>query len=228
THFLVDVRPGPASSMDYNYYESPPVPLGDRLLMLLVHDTYGQELWVTDGTAAGTTLVRDLTPGPDHSSIRTLGERDGRELLLFDEALWRTDGTEAGRMPLADLRFPQWPSEPEALTAAGDLLYFNAWEGAFLRAAARSDGTASGTYFLSGESGAAIAEAFTSLADGTVIGATGVVYGAEKTVLWSSAGASVLPLTAVSFPCGHHFCGLGYLPPAAAHGAVFNKWSASA
>ena len=34
--------------------------------------TKGMELWVSDGTKTGTKLVKDINPGPDHSSpVRT-------------------------------------------------------------------------------------------------------------------------------------------------------------
>ncbi|MCM2278880.1 MAG: hypothetical protein NDJ89_12465 [Oligoflexia bacterium] len=61
----------------------------------------GRELWKTDGTEAGTLLVKDLLPGADSSSPLWLTSFNG--LLLFTaynasskRELWKSDGTEAG------------------------------------------------------------------------------------------------------------------------------------
>lgn len=66
------------------------------------------ELWVTDGTAAGTTMLKDIYPGSGGSSpaefavfdnklfFTANGETHGREL-------WVTDGTAAGTTLVTDL-----------------------------------------------------------------------------------------------------------------------------
>ncbi|WP_288374137.1 T9SS type A sorting domain-containing protein [Chryseobacterium culicis] len=62
---------------------------------------YGRELWKTDGTLAGTTLVKDIIPGP-YSSI-TFSEKlysfNNRIVFAardsnFNVGLWSTDGTD--------------------------------------------------------------------------------------------------------------------------------------
>lgn len=71
--------------------------------------THGEELWVTDGTAAGTKMVKDIYPGEFSSDVKyitrfndkvvfqaTANEDDGAEL-------WISDGTEGGTYMLADL-----------------------------------------------------------------------------------------------------------------------------
>lgn len=65
----------------------------------------GVELWTTDGTSAGTRLLRDLVPGSADSGpepIQWVGNR-----LLFStrtgttrDRLWVTDGTPAGTAPV--------------------------------------------------------------------------------------------------------------------------------
>src|SRR5438128_9153516 len=61
---------------------------------------YGVELWKSDGTFSGTTLVRDINLGSASSTPRFLTNANG---LLFFRAndefgteLWRSDGTSAG------------------------------------------------------------------------------------------------------------------------------------
>ncbi len=69
----------------------------------------GEELWVTDGTAAGTKMVKDIYPGPVSSNVSyitrfndkvvfaaTANEEDGSEL-------WISDGTESGTYMIVDL-----------------------------------------------------------------------------------------------------------------------------
>jgi ELWxxDGT repeat protein len=69
---------------------------------------HGTELWRSDGTAAGTSMVADLVPGAAGSSpglLRTFGTR-----MLFgtftgiDNGVWSSDGTAAGTVKI--LPFP--------------------------------------------------------------------------------------------------------------------------
>ena len=78
---------------------------GRRLFFHAADAAHGIELWTSDGTVAGTRLVRDLLPGPNDGGageLHALGSR-----LLFDgtgpsgRALWITDGTAAGTIELA-------------------------------------------------------------------------------------------------------------------------------
>jgi ELWxxDGT repeat protein len=77
--------------------------LGGRALFAGV-DHRGSELWETDGTGAGTRLVKDLCPGDCPSYPRGFGLFLGR--LLFTAAerdLWVTDGTAAGTTSLGTI-----------------------------------------------------------------------------------------------------------------------------
>jgi ELWxxDGT repeat protein len=67
----------------------------------------GTELWVTDGTTAGTTLVKDLTPGPASTAFYPESAISIGDAVLFLAGpgagpfqVWRTDGTTAGTIPL--------------------------------------------------------------------------------------------------------------------------------
>lgn len=110
----------------------------------------GSELWKTDGTEAGTAMVRDLTPGPDPSSLTFLGSVGNR--LYFRKyvgqtgELWSTDGSSAGTLKMMNLALGTTP----AAWPAQKLLYFvtnGTTTGAELW---RSDGTAAGTFRLRG------------------------------------------------------------------------------
>ncbi len=69
-------------------------------------DAGGEELWCSDGTAAGTRRVVDLRPGPDSSSPCSLVVAGDRVLFLATDGagvrgLWQTDGTAAGTRAVA-------------------------------------------------------------------------------------------------------------------------------
>lgn len=72
-----------------------------KLFMPVYHPSYGLELFSTDGTATGTSLVKDIYPGLWSNDIFGLTSYNGslyfaaREMTNGTE-LWTTDGTEAG------------------------------------------------------------------------------------------------------------------------------------
>jgi ELWxxDGT repeat protein len=62
---------------------------------------HGIELWKSDGTAAGTVMVKDINPGTASSSLAYFTNVDN--ILYFrandgttGNELWRSDGTSAG------------------------------------------------------------------------------------------------------------------------------------
>ncbi|MCA9093571.1 MAG: hypothetical protein KDA68_08805 [Planctomycetaceae bacterium] len=71
-------------------------------------ETTGVELWRTDGTQQGTSLVKDIVPGPGSSGPEGLTILKGY-LYFFatnsegDRQLYKTDGTEAGTVVAATL-----------------------------------------------------------------------------------------------------------------------------
>ncbi len=71
--------------------------VGDKVFFIAFRDGIGRELFVTDGTEAGTKLVMDANPGTGSTTIEFLGQLDG--FLIFasrnldGSAIWKTDGT---------------------------------------------------------------------------------------------------------------------------------------
>src|SRR5262245_26070056 len=55
---VLDINPGIASS-----YPSEVVAIGSTMYFSAYDDTHGRELWKSDGTVAGATLVKDIFPG---------------------------------------------------------------------------------------------------------------------------------------------------------------------
>jgi len=107
---------------------------GGRLWFAAYDSDHGIELWSSDGTPAGTAMVKDIIPGPDSSSPAWLTFAGGR--LFFSAAdgvhgieLWQSDGTAAGTRMVQDIAAFASSSAPAYLTVAGDRLYFSADDG---------------------------------------------------------------------------------------------------
>jgi ELWxxDGT repeat protein len=125
----------------------PMMAAGDRVFFNAFVPGRGNELWVSDGTAAGTQQV----PASMNSDVSvTLLGTVGTDVLFSGwpdggghPQLWKTDGTAAGTQVVrADVRFA-YP-----LATFGGAVYFvgdNATHGLELW---RSDGTAAGTYMV--------------------------------------------------------------------------------
>ena len=117
------------------------------------------ELWVSDGTEAGTYMVKDINPGITESSWPDyLTEVDG---IVYFEAydgthgseLWKSDGTDTGTVMVKDIypgsgTYYANNSSPSYLTEMDGILYFQADDGKHGRELWRSNGTEAGTYMV--------------------------------------------------------------------------------
>ncbi len=110
----------------------------------------GAELWKTDGTPAGTVLVKDINPGPANSSPGGFTEFNGAVYFAaFDgvegRVLWKTDGTAAGTMAVAP---GAGVGSPGFFTPFNNALYFQANDGIHGAELWKTDGTAAGTVMV--------------------------------------------------------------------------------
>src|SRR5262249_38861259 len=125
----------------------------------------GAGLWRSDGTAAGTTLVKSFGPG----GVVSLGmDVNGTLFFTADDGtsgneLWKSDGTTAGTTLVTDI-FPgtsrtydrygyylgEFPnsSNPSYFTNVNGTLFFTADDGAYSRGLWKSDGTEAGTVLV--------------------------------------------------------------------------------
>ncbi|MBK8595887.1 MAG: hypothetical protein IPN83_09925 [Holophagales bacterium] len=128
------------------------VPLGNRIVFWADDGVHGFEPWVTDGTFAGTSLVKDINPGLAESSIRagtaTLGSTlyfrasDG----VHGSELWKTDGTGPGTTLVRDIvQGFIGSTTTETIGAAGHEVFFVADDQASGRELWRTNGTEAGT-----------------------------------------------------------------------------------
>jgi ELWxxDGT repeat protein len=130
----------------------PLVAAGDSLYFVVNDATSGRELWKSDGTAAGTKLVRDITPGAGSTPIEWLmnvGER-----LYFTTTmnnghqLWSSDGTAGGTVQLATLPRESHQRLDFNFTTHNGHVYFTAGSDSTLPEKTslwRTDGTVAGT-----------------------------------------------------------------------------------
>src|SRR5207253_143470 len=126
---------------------------GGRWVFTATEPEHGKELWVTNGTAAGTMLLKDIYPGT-RSSFRSLPVAlspavNGRTYFAavssgedIDTELWTTDGTPAGTYRLKP-SLPNFGSRNFA--ALNGKVYFTAAGGLW-----ETDGTEAGTRMVGG------------------------------------------------------------------------------
>lgn len=129
---------------------------GNKLFFSAYDSLHGRELWCTDGTTAGTFMVKDINPG----SFNGIGDyftytayvMNGTLYFKGDDGifgweLWRSDGTVNGTYLVQDLTPGSSSSGFGYFTSANNILYFTGGTGSQLW---RSDGTTAGTYVLAG------------------------------------------------------------------------------
>lgn len=117
----------------------------------------GVELWVTDGTDAGTNLVKDINPGVAGSmpADRFLVLNNQMYFSAFTSAhgreLWKSDGTTAGTVMIKDIVPGTGGSNQENFfktTIAGNQVFFIAHTPGAGEELWRTDGTDPGTYLV--------------------------------------------------------------------------------
>jgi ELWxxDGT repeat protein len=155
TTLVKDIYTGSSFGFPNGSFPTNLTAVGNTLYFIANDGVNGIELWKSDGTAAGTTLVKDINPGANTSYASSL-TAVGNTLYFraYDEVngseLWKSDGTAAGTTLVKDI-YPGSTSGflngsfPEYLTPLGNTLYFVADDGVNGRELWKSDGTAAGT-----------------------------------------------------------------------------------
>lgn len=120
TQLVADIYPGIATNRydprsgekieDYPYSSFPYgfAKFNGKLYFRARDGENGDELWVTDGTTEGTTLVADINPGSSSSVPSDLAELDGKLYFRANDGengseLWVSDGTTEGTALVNDL-----------------------------------------------------------------------------------------------------------------------------
>ncbi len=159
--------------------------------------TNGVELWKSDGTEAGTVLVKDISAGSGNSFPQALTNVGGTLFFSAGDGsngieLWKSDGTTAGTVLVKDIRPEAQSSFPFHLTNVGGTLFFTADDGINGEELWKSDGTAAGTVLVknirAGSGGSFpinLSPLFTSVGGTLYFRATDGIHGVE---LWKTNG----------------------------------------
>lgn len=158
TTLLKDIYPGSADGDPYSNAGNFNVVNG--ILYFTANDgVNGRELWKTDGTSAGTVMVKDINPGASGSSVNfpvPIGSESMGNTLFFTvnnvtngTELWKTDGTNAGTVMVKDIN-PGAASTTfsKMFLGNGTHVFFIANDGTNGWELWRTDGTSGGTIIM--------------------------------------------------------------------------------
>ena len=167
-------------------------PVGTQLFFAAT-TANGRELWVTDGTTAGTTEVLDIVTGSTGSNPFSLTALGTLVLFTADDGvvgreLWKSDGTGAGTAMVADILPGSSGSNPTELVDLSGTLLFAAEGSIGNQELWTSDGTSAGTMLLTeiNTSGSATPRQLSVVGDTLYFWANNGATGLE---LWRTAGA---------------------------------------
>jgi len=151
TTLIKDINAGADSSLEYG--KTYATVLNNEIYFSAFTAAEGWELWKTNGTEAGTVLVKNINPGSVDSNPTELVTFGNYVYFSADDGtngieLWRTDGTSGGTVLVKNINSGIANGNPLGLTASGDYLYFSADDGSHGAELWRSDGTTSGTTLL--------------------------------------------------------------------------------
>lgn len=145
---LTDFDPAPATPSTI----SEMIPFNGAEYFVIDDRRHGADLWKTDGTTAGTIMVRDIAPGLPGSSPRNLRVL-GNQLLFFasdgvhGEELWKSNGTPAGTQLVTEVTPGPFSFGGTLLSSvvAGNWMYFSRITTNNSFDIWKTDGTAAGT-----------------------------------------------------------------------------------
>jgi ELWxxDGT repeat protein len=152
THRVTDTNPGPDSGYA-NYIQS----LGNKLMFIATDGVHDLQPWVSDGTAAGTHMVKRVNksggvipyPGGGQAiafkGMYYFVASDGSGPNSHGTELWRSDGTAAGTTLFKEFVPGPNGSTFSSFRVVGNQLFFSAYDGHGQELWV-TDGTRSGTH----------------------------------------------------------------------------------
>ena len=143
----IELDPGSAGSDPVSFQQLTP----ELVLFAATTEASGRELWKTDGTQAGTSMLKDLRPGSDSSHPHALTLVGDSVFFVANNSedvaqVWVSDGTEAGTQMLTN--FTGHLDPPRSFTALGDRLMFKTNTQSQGTELWTSDGTPEGTVMV--------------------------------------------------------------------------------
>ena len=202
SRMVADLRPGVGSGFPdvaptgSSVVTIPSAVVGTRIFFVADDGTRGSERWSSDGTEAGTQVVKDISPGQASSEPAGLTAWGGALYFAAEDAvhgreLWKSDGSEGGTLLVEDVYPGATGSDPSGFAAHGEWLLFSADDGSHGRELWRTNGTTAGTTLLADiQPGAPGSAPISLLAAGPNVffSADDGVVGRE---LWASDGTGV-------------------------------------
>jgi ELWxxDGT repeat protein len=167
TAMVKDINPGNSSAFStanlYSMYPNVLQVLNGKLYFIADDGISGSELWISDGTAAGTQMLKDINPGSAGSVLPPSGQvtesfvlAGGKIYFPADDGtgtgteLWATDGTANGTQLVADIVPGATGSNPRNLLPYGNKVVFSVsyFTTSGQRSVYISNGTSAGTLEL--------------------------------------------------------------------------------
>lgn len=169
---------------------------GNNIYLRANDGANGYELWKSDGTNAGSMMIKDIWDGVSagvDGEIVVMGSNayfranDG----VHGRELWKSDGTEVGTVMVKDIKDGGDESYPKNLIVMGSSIYFSANDGIHGEELWKTDGMEVGTVMIkdinNGETGSNAYD-FAVMGSSIYFTADNGIYGTE---LWKTDGTEV-------------------------------------
>nr|WP_256489296.1 ELWxxDGT repeat protein [Pleionea sp. CnH1-48] len=122
----------------------------DKIFFSANDGSSGAELWVSDGTESGTSLLKDIWVGADGSDPNNFTKL-GNDVLFnarngSSSGLWKTDGTESGTVFLKNVFLEDYNRHDQGLF--NNQLYFAGYDNVNGPELWKTDGTVAGTQLV--------------------------------------------------------------------------------
>jgi ELWxxDGT repeat protein len=187
---LLDINVGSAGSNPQPFAQV------NNLVYFAATDQNGRELWATDGTAAGTFLVKDINRGTGSSNPQGFTNVSGTLFFRATDGtrgveLWESNGTAAGTFLVKDINPGASDAAPVYITNVNGSVFFFANDGVHGFEPWVSNGSAAGTFLLKEINPGTGINAYSA----DVTNVNGILFfaandGTHGTELWESNGSA--------------------------------------
>ena len=195
---IIEIGTFPGEPLPNNGYNPSKIAqIGSTFYFIGSDSTNGQELWKSDGTMAGTQLIKDINPGADGSLSLTTGWSPfaiGNVLYFTADdgstgsELWMSDGTTQGTELVLDIEPNSGDSYPRDFVSFNNELYFIASDSSNGDELWKSDGTSSGTSMVTNIAESNWDAEFLTVVDDIILFRAGIQ--GQGYELWKSDGTA--------------------------------------